>query len=744
MMRQYELVDRVTDYAPHANEDLLNRAYVFATQKHGDQKRASGDPYFSHPIEVAGILTDLRLDTASIATALLHDTIEDTDTDYEEIESLFGEEIAKLVDGVTKLSRLELSSEGSAHAENFRKLLLATAEDIRILLVKLADRLHNMRTLYFIPSEAKRRRIAEETLDIYAPLAGRIGMQNFREELEDLSFSHINPQARDLIKDRLASLQKNSGTQLDDISYTFYNLLAEHDIRAHVVGRQKSPFSIWRKMQSKSISLEQLSDIFGYRIIVENEDDCYRALGVLHRQYNYVQGRYKDYISTPKLNGYRSLHTTIIGPDNKRVEVQIRDKQMESVAENGIAAHWWYKDLGDGHIGELFDTTPASPDMETIEPFQWLRDMVAQIRRGGTAEEFLENTKLELFNDQVFCFTPKGRLISLPHGATALDFAYAVHTQIGNSCVGARINGRKLPLRTTLNNGDEIEIIRADDAAPRETWLHQVKTGKAKSAIRHYLREGEAATYAGLGKRMVYNSFESEGETCNPTLLERALGVMDFDNLESLYAAIGRGDVSATNVLQAVLPEHKIQKSDKRRGLAGAVRSLIGRGKGEDIQGDPSSVVLPVGAGRYGSAIRFAPDHFPLPQDKIVGITTAGAGLIVYPASSPALDEYSDTPERWVQMRWDMDNISRERLFQGRLLVSVINRTGSLSAITQTFADFGANIANLSITQRNDDFCDLIIDIEVRDVPHVSKLIDVLKGSSVISSIERITSPQQE
>ncbi|HCL48777.1 MAG TPA: bifunctional (p)ppGpp synthetase/guanosine-3',5'-bis(diphosphate) 3'-pyrophosphohydrolase, partial [Rhodobiaceae bacterium] len=463
MMRQYELVDRVVSYDPVANEDLLNRAYVYATQKHGDQKRASGDPYYSHPVEVAGILTDLHLDTASIATALLHDTIEDTDATFGEIEKIFGKEIADMVNGVTKMSLLELSSADAAQAENFRKLLLATASDVRILLVKLADRLHNMRTLHFISSEKKRRRIAQETLDIYAPLAGRIGMQNFREELEDLAFAEVNIEGRDLINERLSELKQDSGDMLEAIAYEFSALLGENGIKAHVHGRQKRPFSIWRKMQNKSISLEQLSDVFGYRVVVADEAACYQALGVLHRNFSYVPGRYKDYISTPKLNGYQSLHTTVIGPNQQRVEVQIRTEQMHEIAEKGVAAHWAYKDKQEDY-----------PDIAKIEPFNWLQDMVAQLKNGGTAEEFLENTKLELFNDQVFCFTPKGRLIAMPRGATALDFAYAVHTEIGNSCIGVRINGLKLPFRTMLKNGDEIEIVRGEDQLPSESWLNHV------------------------------------------------------------------------------------------------------------------------------------------------------------------------------------------------------------------------------------------------------------------------------
>ena len=532
MMRQYELVDRVISYEPRANEELLNRAYVYATQKHGDQKRASGDPYYSHPVEVAGILTDLRLDTASIATALLHDTIEDTDATFGEIEKIFGREIADMVNGVTKMSLLELSSADMAQAENFRKLLLATASDVRILLVKLADRLHNMRTLHFISSDKKRKRIAQETLDIYAPLAGRVGMQNFRDELEDLAFAEVNKEGRELIVERLNELKQDSGDMLEAIAYEFSALLGENGIKAHVHGRQKRPFSIWRKMQNKSISLEQLSDVFGYRVVVADEAACYQALGVLHRNFRYVPGRYKDYISTPKLNGYQSLHTTVIGPNQQRVEVQIRTEHMHDIAERGVAAHWTYK-----------DSTEDYPDTAKIEPFAWLQDMVGQLKNGGSAEEFLENTKLELFNDQVFCFTPKGRLIAMPRGATALDFAYAVHTEIGNSCIGVRINGLKLPFRTLLKNGDEIEIIRGDEQLPSENWLNHVHTGKARAAIRHALREREADDFIKLGAQMIENLFAAEAVDSSTGVLDRALGVLSFNNMDALYEAVGRGSI---------------------------------------------------------------------------------------------------------------------------------------------------------------------------------------------------------
>ncbi len=716
MMRQYELVDRVSGYDPQANEDLLNRAYVFATQKHGDQKRASGDPYFSHPVEVAGILTDLHLDTASIATALLHDTIEDTETTFTEIEDLFGREIADMVNGVTKMSLLELSSEGAAQAENFRKLLVATASDIRILLVKLADRLHNMRTLHFIEKEEKRRRIAQETMDIYAPLAGRIGMQNFREELEDLSFAVLNSDARALVTERLSELSEQSGDMLEEIAYSFSALMLEKGIKAQVYGRQKRPFSIWRKMQNKSISLEQLSDIFGYRMVTDTDDDCYRALGVLHQTYQYVPGRYKDYISTPKLNGYRSLHTTVIGPNRQRVEVQIRSRQMHDIAERGVAAHWLYK-----------EGTREKPDIEKIEPFNWLQDMVQQLQKGETAEEFLENTKLELFTDQVFCFTPKGRLIAMPRGATALDFAYAVHTAIGNSCVGVRINGLKLPFRTLLKNGDEIEIIRGENNLPSENWLHHVITGKARAAIRHALREREEADYIKLGGQMIDNLFAAEGIEADSGVLERALGVMHYETLDLLRLDVGRGDISAADVLLAVMPP-KVKR--KRDSFKEGMRGLIGR---KVSDGARRRSILPLSSDMRGTALKIADDCFPLPGDEIVGVLSSGTGLVVYPSIAP---QVLDVPlERQVPMQWE---VNEGDLFASRIDMTAVNRTGSLSIITQTIADFDANITNLSLIQLNDDFCELTVDVEVRDVEHMEQLVAAIRGSRIISDANRV------
>ncbi|MBW8056151.1 MAG: bifunctional (p)ppGpp synthetase/guanosine-3',5'-bis(diphosphate) 3'-pyrophosphohydrolase, partial [Nitrospira sp.] len=495
MIRQYELVERVKAYDPTADEDALNRAYVFAMKAHGSQKRASGDLYFSHPLEVAGILTGMRLDTATIITALLHDTIEDTDVTLAEIDAMFGKGIASLVDGVTKLTRLELQSDQTRQAENFRKLLLAMSEDIRVLLVKLADRLHNMRTLHFIKDETKRWRVANETMDIFAPLAERIGTREIKDELEDLSFIELNPQAHDSLKARLEFLRKEGGNQVPRIIKELKRTLGKAGIEAEVSGREKQPYSIWRKMERKNVEFEQLSDIVAFRIVVDTVEQCYATLGVVHAAYPMVPGRFKDHISTPKPNGYQSVHTAVIGPENMRIEIQIRTKEMQEFAEHGVAAHWHYK----------------SPDGKLTSregrQYRWIRELLEILDHAAGPEEFLEHTKLEMFPDQVFCFTPKGDLIALPAGATPVDFAYAVHSEIGDTCVGAKINGRMKPLRTELQNGDQVEIICSKTQTPSPTWERFIVTGKARSHIRRFVRLQRRAQYHDLGKTIMQKAF---------------------------------------------------------------------------------------------------------------------------------------------------------------------------------------------------------------------------------------------
>lgn len=593
---------------------------------------------------------------------------------------------------------------------------MATANDIRVLIVKLADRLHNMRTLHYIQDPKRKQRIAQETLEIYAPLAGRMGIQSFREELEDLSFKMLKPQGYSLISDKLVALKAERSDMLDSIAYDLKNLLTEEGVEAAVEGREKSPFSIWRKMENKSISLEQLSDIFGFRVIVNGEVDCYRALGAVHRKWQFVPGRFKDFISVPKTNNYRSLHTTIIGPNRQRVEIQIRTSEMHTIAQNGVAAHWLYKD-SDDERRKVF---------EDIKPFKWLQELVDQLKIANTAEEFLEDTKMELFHDQVFCFTPKGRIIALPKGATPLDFAYAVHTEVGNSCAGARVNGNITPIRTVLRNGDEVEIIRAEGQLPSANWESIVVTGKARAAIRHHLRENEHLAHIQTGREIIASVFQAEKKSNDDNHLERALVPLDCETLDDLYAMVGGGEVSGTEVFRKVYPD---QKSP---GMLVTALNAITSKVGSDGKKN-----APVIGGDSFSAIKFAPDTFPLPGDRIVGIMTPGEGVMVYPISSPLLQDYEAELDRWLPLKWDND-ASHDRMYDTRLSLTVANKIGALAIISRTIGEFGANISNLSMNQRDEDFCLLEMDLEVRDLNHVKEIISALRGSRLVNRVKRV------
>ncbi len=552
LMRQVDLIDRVRRYNPNTDEALLNRAYVYAMKAHGEQRRASGDPYFSHPIEVAAILTDLKLDDATIAAALLHDTIEDTATTRAEIDAMFGKDIGVLVEGLTKLKKLDLVTKEAKQAENLRKLLLAIAADVRVLLVKLADRLHNMRTIDYMPPEA-RRRSAEETLEIYAPLAGRMGMHEMREELEDLAFREIYPEAFEVVSARLNALAEKHRHLISEIEKQLTKKLADRGIVAKVKGRRKRAYSIWRKMERKSVGFEQLSDIFGFRVVVKTVADCYQALGIVHTTWPVVPGRFKDYISTPKQNDYRSIHTTLIGPGQQRVELQIRTTEMHELAEYGIAAHALYKD----HRG----TTTEMLSRES-SAYAWLRRTIELLAEGSNPEEFLEHTKLELFHDQVFCFTPKGKLIALPRKATPIDFAYAVHTDVGNTAVGCKINGQIAPLISEIGNGDEVEIITSKaQSAPPAAWESIVVTGKARAAIRRATRTAVRTQYTGLGRRIVERLFQRAKIAYSDEKLTGALPRLARASVEEVMAAVGRSELKASDVARAMYPDYKEERA---------------------------------------------------------------------------------------------------------------------------------------------------------------------------------------
>ncbi|MER8367203.1 bifunctional (p)ppGpp synthetase/guanosine-3',5'-bis(diphosphate) 3'-pyrophosphohydrolase [Mesorhizobium sp. M1378] len=740
MMRQYELVERVQRYKPDVNEALLNKAYVYAMQKHGHQKRASGDPYFSHPLEVAAILTEMHMDEATIAVALLHDTIEDTTATRAEIDELFGPEMGKLVEGLTKLKKLDLVSKKAEQAENLRKLLLAISEDVRVLLVKLADRLHNMRTLDHVP-EAKRLRIAEETMDIYAPLAGRMGMQGMREELEEIAFRFINPEAYRAVTARLAEIFERNKGVLSEIEKALSTLFDKYSIKAEVKSRQKKPWSVFRKMEAKALSFEQLSDIFGFRVVVETVEDCYRALGAIHTTWSMVPGRFKDYISTPKQNDYRSIHTTIVGPSRQRVELQIRTYQMNKIAEYGVAAHSIYKDTGGKMNGA------AHAISKETNAYAWLRRTIEQLAEGDNPEDFLENTKLELFQDQVFCFTPKGMLIALPRGATPIDFAYAVHTDVGDTCVGAKVNGRIMPLMTELKNGDEVEIIRSKAQVPPAAWESVVVTGKARSAIRRATKNAIRKQYSGLGIRILERAFERSGKTFTKENLKPVLHRLARKDIEDVLASVGRGELASTDVMKAVFPDYKDERVtlvapkqreegwSKIRNAAGMLFQIPGRAARKD-KDQPRDDAVPIRGVRGDLPVRFAPEG-AVPGDRIVGIVQPGTGITIYPIQSPALQAFDDQPERWIDVRWDIDERTKER-FPARVSVTAINAPGSLADIAQVVASNDANIHTLSMVRTAPDFTEMLIDLEVWDLKHLNRLLSQLKDNSSVSDARRV------
>ena len=732
IMRQYELVDRVRAYNPNTDENLLNRAYVFAMMAHGEQTRASGDPYFSHPLEVAAILTDLKLDDSTIVAALLHDTIEDTAATRAEIDEVFGTEIGELVDGLTKLAKLDLVSREAKQAENLRKLLLAIAEDVRVLLVKLADRLHNMRTLDFMKPES-RRRIAQETIDIYAPLAGRMGIHEMREELEELAFRELNPQAHEVVTARLTDLEERNRNLISEIEKALRTGLAEHGIKAEVKGRRKRAYSIWTKMERKSIGFEQLSDVYGFRIIVSNVAECYQALGVVHTIWRVVPGRFKDYISTPKQNDYQSLHTTVIGPGKQRVELQIRTRNMHEVAELGIAAHALYKD----RVGSANDMLKRESSA-----YAWLRRTIEVLSEGSNPEEFLEHTKLELFHDQVFCFTPKGTLIALPRQANAIDFAYAVHTDVGNSAVGCKINGKFAPLVSELQNGDEVEIMTsAAQLAPPSAWESLAVTGKARAAIRRATRTAIRNQYAGLGRRIVERLFQRAKMEYSDEKLIGALPRLARPSIDDVMAAVGRSEMKASDVARAMYPDYKEERLSApvvRPSESGWFGLKKSRGvKFKVPTSGKDGVAIPVRGINSDLPMRFAPNGGAVPGDRIVGIVTPGEGVTIYPIQSPALKDFEDMPERWLDVRWDIDEGAHQR-FPARLYVQSVNEPGSLAQVAGVIAEHDGNIDNINMSRQSPDFTELLIDITVYDLKHLTAIISQLRAKPVVAKADRV------
>jgi len=694
MLRQYELVERVKRYDPEADEAMINRAYVFSVQKHGGQKRASGDPYFSHPIEVAGILTDFYMDDKTIVTALLHDTIEDTLVTAEEITEVFGDEIARLVDGVTKLSKIEAQSENERAAENLRKFLLAMSDDIRVLLVKLADRLHNMRTLHFIQSDEKRRRIARETMDIYAPLAERIGMYDFMREMQLLSFRELEPEAHDSITRRLEQLKEGGGDKVARIASGLQLLLGTAGLKVAVSGREKHPYSIWRKMQERHISFEQLTDVMAFRVITENAEDCYRALGVIHQRYKMVPGRFKDYISTPKRNGYRSLHTTVIHGENARIEVQIRSDEMHRENEFGLAAHWAYKQ-GGGRDGQA----------------AWLRDLIEILDQSHDAEELLENTRLAMYQDRIFAFTPKGELHQLPKGATPVDFAYAIHTDLGDQTVGAKVNGRVVPLRTVLQNGDQVEILKSEGQEPQAGWLTFAVTAKARAAIRRFIRHKQRDEMIALGENLFEEIVERLPVKIGDKAVTAALKRLRMEDRAAMMIAIATHRVTDAEVMEALIP---------------------GSTSGDDHHAPRQHSPVSIRGLTPGIAYRLAECCHPVPGDRIVGIRQTGEPIEVHTIDCMALESGQDAD--WVDLAWD----SGSKGGTARLQVIVKNQPGALAAVTNIFGVNKANILNLQLVNREGPFHTDIIDLEVADAQHLMRILSALRSLECVAQADRV------
>ena len=711
IIRQYELVDLVKAYDPHADEELLNRAYVFAMRAQGGQRGATGEPFFSHPLEVAGILTRYRLDSSAIATALLHDTVEDTDATPEEIQALFGVEIARLVNGVTKLSRIELQSERTKQAENLRKLVMAMSEDIRVLLIKLADRLHNMRTLSAIQDAPKRRRIANETIDVYAPLADRVGMHEVKEELQELAFVEINPDAYHSIVARMQYLREQSDDATTTTLVSLRETLAKYNVRCAVMGREKTPYSIWRKMQSNNIGFEQLSDVMAFRVIVKTNEDCYRALGAINQTYPVIPGRLKDYISTPKQNGYQSIHTGVIGPLNHRIEVQIRTRDMHEIADYGVAAHWMYK---------------AGMSSTDGKQYEWLNELRDILVNSPDPDDLIAHSKIETFGDQVFCFTPKGDVFALPAGATAVDFAYAVHSEIGDKCVGAKINGRHMPLQTVLENGDQVEIITSKVQTPQPTWDRFVVTSKARARIRRFVRARQRDEWIKVGRSLVERAFRQEKRDYYDKALEGAIKKLNQPTVEDLLAQVGAGYVTAGAVFEAVFPDARRRPNMLQR--------VIGRRM--DARKQDAAPPIAIRGLIPGMAVHFAGCCHPVPGDRIVGITTTGRGITIHTIDCDSLEAYADSADRWIDVAWDADADAIEAQI-GRVKLTVVNEPGTLSEITGVIAQYEGNITNLKITNRSTQFFDLLIDVEVHHVRHLTDIIAALRATRVVTAVDR-------
>jgi GTP pyrophosphokinase len=722
LSRGQGLADTIRSYAPGANTALVEEALVVASDAHRSQVRDNGDPYITHPLAVAEILAGYRLDVPSICTALLHDTVEDTSLSLSDIEARFGGTIAGLVDGVTKLTRLELQSDRTKQAENFRKLVLAMSRDIRVLLVKLADRLHNMRTLHFVQKPERRLRIAHETMDIYAPLAARIGMDAMKTELQNRAFAQLEPDAHGTIQARLNYLRGQGADVIEEVRHELAAVCREQDVDViEVSGREKSAFSIWEKMQRRNVAFEQLSDIMAFRLVVPTREQCYAALGAVHNAYPVIAGRFKDYISTPKANGYQSLHTgvTLRSPRNQKIEVQIRTRAMHEIADNGVAAHWTYKE------------GVHEPPAET-QRFGWVSDLLEILDNSGAPDEFLENTKLELYQDQVFCFSPKGQLIQLPRGATPIDFAYAVHSQVGDTCVGAKINGRLMPLRPQLQNGDQVEIMTARGGTPSPSWERWVVTGKARARIRRYVAQQQRSQTIDQGRAILAKAFRQEGLDGSDKALEGGLKALKCASLTDLLVGVGSGSIGPRDVIHAVYPEMLEAARSPRMMPSLLARPATAR--------PPSRVSGMAVTGLVaGMAVHYAGCCHPLPGDPIVGIVTTGKGVTIHTRECPTLETFAATPERFIDVDWDDAASERQpdTTHTGRISIIATNEPSTLANLTNAVSRQEGGVSNLKIVNRHKEFMEILVDVEVRDLRHLSMVIAGLRAVGGLTQVER-------
>ena len=697
-------LESITSYLSKQEKYKVIDALRLSQEAHSNQLRKSGDPFITHPLEVAKILTSIKLDADSIVAGLLHDTLEDTNLNIEEINKKFGNEIVELVEGLTKINKYSLKVKNQKFGENYKKLILATTKDLRVILVKLADRLHNMRTIQFIKDENKKTKIALETLEVFSPLAQRLGMKEWQDELEDISFEIINPDAKKTIIERLEYLKSKDDNIVDEIRYELKNIFFQEDLFCKVEGRIKSPYSIWNKIKNKNISFEQLSDIMAFRIITNSTRECYRCLGIIHRQYPYIQGRFKDFISAPKSNGYRALHTSVMGPKNKKIEIQFRSNIMDQIADFGVASHWKYKD-------------PKKIKEKDAKEYKWVYDLVDSMNSSVTQDELIQNSKLKVFQNDIFVFTPKGDLIELPKNATPVDFAYAIHSQIGDKCVAAKINDKLQPLKTILKNGDQIEIITSESSQPSPLWRRFAVTTKVKSQLRRFFKNKKREEHIIFGREILINYFQKENYDFNNNIQQKILEDFNYKSIDDVYASIGSGEITALSVIKKIYPEYNYIPVSKFN---------------ENTQNPIKLKGLTA-----GMSYHLAGCCSPLKGDSIVGIVTAGIGVAVHTLDCDTLTSYQDTPDRWLNISWDNQS-NLETISNARIVVVLFNKPGSLGKVTTVIAKNNGNISNILFSVRKPDFFEIIIDIEVRDANHLQNIIAALRMEKEVSSLERL------